>query len=502
MSKIPYTVTPNEYCDSIYMSLDNIVINKENNELNSYMFLSPVDLSSNKFSLKVVNTSGVELCYELVPTKLEASKHYQFEVKDYVVDEYFVETSLNCLLDTLQLSLKNMVNQKSGYQCFGGAEGAMMCSDIAADDITWQDNTWMKASYLSWGCNLNKENGYNRIFWEFYYNRIKEANRLLEALLLIEPYLSDNTQNLFNQIKGEALCIRAWGHLNLIQIYAERYNEAGNNTQLGIPYRESSTIIELPRHTVEDVYNKINRDLNDAAELLKGIEIEYHYPRVIENHYSEKVVYGLKARAAMAMLDYTNAIEYAEKAISLAEESGNALMTGEQLYHGFADIIWDTQEAMWASNPNDSETIYFYSFYAYMSWNFSSTAIRQGVKAINADTYNTMSETDLRRLWWDPLGNNKDLPTQTFKAYPYQNRKFKARTFDNSNYSSTSVGNVPYMRLAEMYLTYAEALARSGRDAEAQTVFTKFQVTRDPSYTTKGNKGDALIEEIMNSRRV
>ena len=29
MSKIPYTVTPNEYCDSIYMSLDNIVIIKE-----------------------------------------------------------------------------------------------------------------------------------------------------------------------------------------------------------------------------------------------------------------------------------------------------------------------------------------------------------------------------------------------------------------------------------------------------------------------------------------
>ncbi len=496
MSKIPYTVTPKDYCDSIYLNLDNIIIDKENKELKAYMFLSPVDLSSNKFSLKMINTAGIELRYELTPTKFEASKHYQFEVNDYVIDDYSVSSSLDCLLDTLQLSLKNMVNQHSGYQCFGGAEGAMMCSDIAADDITWQTNTWMKASYLNWGHNQDEESGYNRIFWEFYYNRIKEANRLLEALSLIEPYLSENTKKLFNQIKGEALCIRGWGHLNLIQIYAERYNEAGNNIKPGIPYRESSTIIELPRHTVEEVYNKINKDLDEAADLLNGIEIEHHYPRVIENHYSEKVVYGLKARTAMAMLDYTNAIENVTKAISLAEESGNTLMVGEQLYHGFSDIIWDTQEALWASSPNDDETIYFYSFYSYMSWNFPSTAVRQGIKCINADTYDTMSETDLRRAWWDPIGNNKDLPTQTFKAYPYQNRKFKART------SNISVGNVPYMRLAELYLTYAEALARIGRDTEAQSIFTKFQITRDPSYVSKGNTGDNLIEEIMNSRRV
>ena len=41
------------------------------------------------------------------------------------------------------------------------------------------------------------------------------------------------------------------------------------------------------------------------------------------------------------------------------------------------------------------------------------------------------------------------------------------------------------LRLAEMYLTQAEALARAGKDSEAQAVFTKFQITRDPSYVSK-----------------
>ena len=41
------------------------------------------------------------------------------------------------------------------------------------------------------------------------------------------------------------------------------------------------------------------------------------------------------------------------------------------------------------------------------------------------------------------------------------------------------------MRLAEMYLTQAEALARAGKDSEAQTVFTKFQKPAIPLMSRK-----------------
>lgn len=170
-------------------------------------------------------------------------------------------------------------------------------------------------------------------------------------------------------------------------------------------------------------------------------------------------------------------------------------MTGTQLNCGFADITSDTNEAMYAAVTASDKTVYFYSYYAYMSWNFNSSAIRQGVKCINADTYNTMSSTDLRRAWWDPTGK-EDVPSTSYAKNTYQNRKFTARS------TADALGEVPFMRLAEMYLTEAEALARAGKDAEAQTVFTKFQITRDPSYVSKGNTGDALITEIMNSRRV
>lgn len=392
-------------------------------------------------------------------------------------------------LDNIYLALngihKEMVSQETGYQCLGGEPGFMMCRDAEADDMTWQTNTWMQSAYLGWACNMNETNGYNIKYWQIYYQWILNANKILEAL---ESANNDNP-SLFNQIKGEALCLRGWAHHNMVQLYANRYAAGTSNTHDGVPYRTNSAGGELARSSVEETYRLINADLSEAVTLLEGISVKD------VTHYSEMVAWGLRARVALAMQDYANAATYAAKSISLAEADGHKLMEGDQLYCGFADITSDTKEAMYAAKTPDDKTVYFYSYYAYMSWNFNATAIREGVKCINADTYDTMSETDLRRAWWDPTGE-MDVPASNFVKNTYQNRKFTARS------SANAVGDVAFMRLAEIYLMQAEALARSGQDAAAQDVFTKFQVTRDPSYVSKGNTGDALAEEIMNSRRV
>lgn len=79
------------------------------------------------------------------------------------------ETTINTSLDNLYIALngihKEMVSQESGYQCLGGEPGFMMSRDAEADDMNWQTNTWMKAAYLGWQCNMNETNGYNYKFW-------------------------------------------------------------------------------------------------------------------------------------------------------------------------------------------------------------------------------------------------------------------------------------------------------------------------------------------------
>ncbi|HLU92494.1 MAG TPA: RagB/SusD family nutrient uptake outer membrane protein, partial [Membranihabitans sp.] len=65
-----------------------------------------------------------------------------------------------------------------------------------------------------------------------------------------------------------------------------------------------------------------------------------------------------------------------------------------------------------------------------------------------------------------------------------------------------SNGDLAFMRSAEMYLIEAEALARSGQDAEAASVLYDLAVNRDEEYTLSTNTGADLIEEIMIQRRV
>ncbi len=400
------------------------------------------------------------------------------------ISDQVVSSSLENLYIALNGIHKEMVSQATGYQCLGGEPGFMMCRDAEADDMTWQTNTWMQGAYLGWTCNMNETNGYNDSFWRIYYQWILNANRILSGLETVEK----TDEALFNQIKGEALCIRAWAHFNLVQLYAKRYDANSSNNQDGIPYRMKPVAEELARSSVSEVYSKINADLDEACALLKGVTVKG------VNHYSEMVAWGLKSRVALAMQDYAQAASYAKKSIELAEAQGHTLMSGEELQCGFANITSDTKEAMYAAMTPNDQTVYFYSYYAFMSWNFNSSAIRQGVKCINADTYETMSATDERRKWWDPTGK-AEVPSSSYAPNLYQNRKFTARS------TADAVGDVAFMRLAEIYLNLAEALARSG-NPEAQAVFTQFQQTRDPQYVSKGNTGEALITEIMNSRRV
>ena len=75
-------------------------------------------------------------------------------------------------------------------------------------------------------------------------------------------------------------------------------------------------------------------------------------------------------------------------------------------------------------------------------------------------------------------------------------RKFKTRAIP-------TIGDVPYIRLAEMYLIWAEALARTpGREGEARSALFTLAKNRDPNYTLSTNSGQALINEILIQRRV
>ncbi|GAB2620225.1 RagB/SusD family nutrient uptake outer membrane protein [Belliella aquatica] len=367
-----------------------------------------------------------------------------------------------------------------------GEGGVMIARDVLGDDLvmTTQGNGWF-VSYSRWLNHVNENGGDVRFVWRFYYAIIGNANMIIANIDNAEGPQSDK-----DEIKGQALAYRAWAHWNLVQLFGQRFEVGGANTQLGVPIVLEPITEGGPRNTVAEVYAQVNTDIDAAIALLET-------NRTAKSHININVARGIKARVAMTQGIYPLAAQQAR----LARE-GYPLMSQTQILEGFNNL--DNPEWIWGSRQQDDQQTFFASFFAYLSVNFSSTNIRSNPKAINSLLYDQISDTDSRKRLWDPNAANATLrdpfidevTLSNFSKRNYMNRKFVAQA------NASSVGDVPYMRAAEMYLIEAEALARDGQVGAAQDVLFEFASARDSEYTKSTNIGQALIDEIMIQRRV
>ncbi|QCR22776.1 RagB/SusD family nutrient uptake outer membrane protein [Pontibacter sp. SGAir0037] len=374
---------------------------------------------------------------------------------------------------------RNMLVRQDDQSEFGEG-GVKVNFDILGEDLAFASasNSWHLGTYR-WNDHRNMNSSVSQYVWEFYYRMIGNANMIINNIDGADGPDADK-----NAIKGQALVYRAWSHYQLVQVYGKRYNAGAANNQLGVPIMLVNTIEGQPRATVEEVYTQVNADLDEAMALLS------EYERTYKSHFNVSVVKGLKARVALTMQRWAEAAEYASEVI---EESGATLMSRTQYTEGFNNI--DNPEWLWGSKQIGDQQTYFASFFAYMSANFNSTNIRVNPKLINSALYNQIPETDIRSEMWDATGASIPAPPNGTKA-PYATKKFLAES------AAISVGDVPHMRLAEMYLVKAEAQARLGQDdAAAETLFTLVS-NRDPEYVKSGNTGQDLLNEILFQRRI
>ena len=364
--------------------------------------------------------------------------------------------------------------------------GVMIMREVMAEDVvmTTTGNGWF-VSISRWLNHINESSGDVRFVWRFYYKVIGNANMIIANI-----DNADGPQAEKDEIKGQALAYRAWAHFNLVQMFAKRYEAGGSNSDLGVPIVLEPITEGGPRNTVAEVYAQINSDIDAAIGLLTT-------SRNAKSHLNINVAKGIKARVALVQENFSVAAQMAKEA-----REGFSLMNTDQLYEGFNNV--DNPEWIWGSRQVDDQQTFFASYFAYMSLNFSSTNIRSNPKAINSALYDMIPDTDARKGLWDPNASDPDMrdpfidemTLSSFSKIDYMNRKFLAQA------NASSVGDVPYMRAAEMYLIEAEALSRSGNDSEAAQVLFELVSARDSGYTLSTNTGAALTDEIMIQRRI
>lgn len=376
-----------------------------------------------------------------------------------------------------------LYTQTFGVQAQGGQSGNMLYMDVMGEDVVFGtvSSSWFRSEYQWNNTHRNPQASIVSYHYAFYFMLIANANMIIANIDNAEGPEADR-----KAIKAEALTFRAWSYFQMVQLFGPRFVKGAANSGLAIPLVLKPTTDATPRNTVTEVYAQINKDLDDAIGLFAG------YNRANKSHFNVNVAKGMKARVALTQQDYPTAATMAREA-----RTGFALMTNAAYLTGFNN--YDNSEWMWGSRQVADQTAYFYSFFANFSANYNSTVNRTSPKLIFSPLYEQITATDIRKKLWDPTGKNTvdfPLPLSTFLRFPYMSKKFKVAN------ESLSIGDVPYMRSAEMYLIEAEAEARAGNPGPAAAALYPLAVNRDPSYVLSTKTGQAMIDEVMLQRRV
>lgn len=289
----------------------------------------------------------------------------------------------------------------------------IIVSDLAADNLDWVATS---VDYSEIDQNdINANNIVIDGIWSANYDGINRVNNILHKL----PDIPDLTENEINLFEGEARFLRALFHFNLVNFFG------------GVPVKTQPTLdlsnIDQARNTRDEVYLQIIEDLTIAEEKLPA--------SVAPGHAGSFSASALLARIYLTRFHLSNVQEDAAKAIEKANKVINE--GGFTLTENYADLF----------NGNNSEIIFQVVFdaqnYNRLAQNFFPISLKGlYIIAPSADYMTCYDPIDSVRF------TNSAMTDSTGKSYCNKYRDIV-----------TGTDRVMVLRLAEMYLIKAEALA-------------------------------------------
>ncbi|MBF8457239.1 RagB/SusD family nutrient uptake outer membrane protein [Kaistella sp. G5-32] len=331
--------------------------------------------------------------------------------------------------------------------------GNSISGEISSDDIYITNTDFNGVSYdadkrlYTWQPNLVARASGND--WQSCFFRINICNTVLNNL---DQYHIANADN----VRGQALALRASIYLEAAQIWCLAYNKNTSNTNLGLPLRLDPDV-NLPsvRSNLQQTYDQILNDLHIAVSLLPDTQVAV-------TRASKATALGFLARTYLYMGDYTNALLFANAGLSINGQLMN-----------FNDLNAANSYPIKAMNTE----VLLPTSIAYSPILSSNTA------KIPASTYNSYENNDLRK-------------TIFFKTNAVGEILFKG------NYSGNSSRTSP-LATDELYLIAAESFAQLNNINNAMSKLNQLLIQRWKTGTftnlTADSRENAL--EIIGKQR-
>lgn len=354
--------------------------------------------------------------------------------------------------------------QSSSYY---GAD--MFCyGDLRGDDMKSYKSSSTNVSFYTF--KYNKTNGPSS-FWGMYYGIGKNLNILfrdIEKIKLVPdreittPKLEKLTeQEYYNDLKGEALAIRALLLFDMTRIYGYPYLK-DNGASLAVPIIDKvveDKNIKPSRNTTAQCYKAITDDLTDAVKLLRPVKKE--------GKINKWGAMTLLSRVYLYMGNDKEAYDVAAEAIKGAEKQGYKLWTNDE----YAKI--------WAT-PFNSELLFEI---------VNLTTDSPGKSSIGylSTKYNLIAT---EKYWKDYMKDNSDDVRSQMVSTASSSKPYCLK-YPAQGSKSYEDANIPVFRLSELYLNAAEAAIKRN-DIPNTRKYLK------PIYARTGKDLDAVADEDIN----
>lgn len=335
------------------------------------------------------------------------------------------------------------------------------------------------------------------------YEVINRCNFVLDRVDAVRESTTDDDElDLLDQCCGEAYFARALAYSELIKCFCEAYeNDGKDGERLGVVLTEHYRGDEpMRRASLEDSYGFVLKDLGRAAELLV-LEDDYtpaNTQLYSTGYFNENTINALRARVALYMKNWEDAVTYATKVI----DSGFYMLSSctQMVSQGISYYKY-----MW-TNDLSTETIWQVAF------TINSYGGALGEVFANYD--NNSVRPDYVPAEWvvdGSLYEGNDLRDDAiFQAFttgfshgltwPLLIKYFGNETFANSNIYGVAMPKV--FRLSEQYLIRAEAYVQQGDYSSAGKDITKLREARYSRYAGSTSMTADNAMEIIEKERV
>ncbi|MGQ1947935.1 RagB/SusD family nutrient uptake outer membrane protein [Geofilum sp. OHC36d9] len=382
-----------------------------------------------------------------------------------------------------------------------GYPSVMMFTDGNGYDVVSEDNGYNWSGNNLDFTDRSATSRESQILWNDMYSIIKGANNVIGA---VDPLSEDAV---LKSYLGQSLATRAFSYWVLAQLF--QYTYVGNEDAPCVPVVtdknfETAAVEGLPRETVKNVYDFIISDLNDAIDLLI-VSKEAGIKRADKRYIDLSVAYGLRARVNLTMQKWAEAAVDADSAISVSDAKPSSIEEASK------PAFWTVNETNWMwgiiiEETDEVVTSGIVNWISHMgSLNYGYANYSKG-RQINKALFNTISSSDARKGWWlDEAVTSPNIDEEMAeyveaKGYaPYTQVKFAP--YKNEVATATNANDIPLMRIEEMYLIKAEALAMSGGDGKG-TLEAFIKSSRDPDYVCSVSSPEDVQQEVFRHRRI